>query len=132
MGLIPCSPLLGPVWTRGGVDDALCWAAGACLAVDGHRRCVYHACMTTRTIIDADGRVEIPREVREALSLAPGDPLEIESSGEEITLRPARPVPALQKELGLYVFRSGASVSADAAQRVIDRVREERADDYAP
>ncbi len=87
--------------------------------------------MTTRTIIDADGRVEIPREVREALSLAPGDPLEIESTGDTSTLGPTNPQVHLRKELGLYVYFSGTPATAEDAQQTIDRTREGREDSCA-
>ena len=46
--------------------------------------------MNTRLIIDKAGRVVIPKPLREELHLEPGDSLEMESAGEQITLRPVR------------------------------------------
>lgn len=46
--------------------------------------------MNTRSIIDKAGRVVIPKPLREELHLEPGDSLEMESAGEQITLRPVR------------------------------------------
>jgi AbrB family looped-hinge helix DNA binding protein len=46
--------------------------------------------MNTRLTIDKAGRVVIPKPLREELDFGPGDALEIERAGEEITLRPVR------------------------------------------
>jgi AbrB family looped-hinge helix DNA binding protein len=46
--------------------------------------------MKTRVTIDKAGRVVIPKPLREELQLEPGDSLEMESAGEQITLRPVR------------------------------------------
>jgi AbrB family looped-hinge helix DNA binding protein len=42
----------------------------------------------THLTIDKAGRVVIPKALREELRLEPGDSLEMETSGESITLRP--------------------------------------------
>jgi AbrB family looped-hinge helix DNA binding protein len=63
--------------------------------------------MTTRTVIDKAGRVVIPKPLREQLHLEPGDSLEMESAGEQITLRPLRGTSPLSKEHGVWVFRTG-------------------------
>lgn len=46
--------------------------------------------MTARLTIDADGRIVIPKPLRDEFDLAPGDTLEMETTGENITLRPTR------------------------------------------
>jgi AbrB family looped-hinge helix DNA binding protein len=46
--------------------------------------------MNVRLTIDKAGRVVIPKSLREELHLEPGDALEMESAGEQITLRPIR------------------------------------------
>ena len=43
--------------------------------------------LNTRLPIDKAGRVVIPKPLREELRLEPGDLLEMESAGEQITLR---------------------------------------------
>jgi AbrB family looped-hinge helix DNA binding protein len=82
--------------------------------------------MNTRLIIDKAGRVVIPKPLREELRLEPGDALEMESSGEQITLRPARGTGPLTKERGVWVFHSGQPLSASATDEVLQQIREER------
>lgn len=82
--------------------------------------------MTTRLIIDKAGRVVIPKPLREELQLEAGDALELESSGEQITLRPVRGTGPLTKEHGVWVFHSGESLSATATDEMLRRIREER------
>jgi AbrB family looped-hinge helix DNA binding protein len=43
--------------------------------------------MNARLILDEQGRVALPKPLREELDLQPGDSLELESTGESITLR---------------------------------------------
>lgn len=82
--------------------------------------------MTTRLVIDKAGRVVIPKPLREALHLEPGDTLEMESAGERITLRPVRGTGPLTKEHGVWVFHSGQPLPASATDEVLDSIREER------
>jgi AbrB family looped-hinge helix DNA binding protein len=63
--------------------------------------------MSTRLVIDRAGRVVIPKPLREELQLEPGDALEMESTGEQIMLRPLRGTGPLTKEHGVWVFHSG-------------------------
>ena len=85
--------------------------------------------MSTRLIIDKAGRVVIPRPVREELQLAAGDALELESAGEQITLRPVRGTSPLTKEHGVWVFRAGQPLAAIATDKMLQQIRAER--DYA-
>jgi AbrB family looped-hinge helix DNA binding protein len=80
--------------------------------------------MTAKLTLDKAGRVMIPKPLRQELHLGAGDTLQLESEGEQITLRPMRPKALLKKERGVWVYqgeRTGASVTA-----VIDSVREKR------
>jgi len=61
--------------------------------------------MTTKITLDQAGRVLIPKTLRKALRLAPGDTLQLESHGDEIKLRPLRPKALLTKELGIWVYQ---------------------------
>jgi AbrB family looped-hinge helix DNA binding protein len=55
--------------------------------------------MNVRLIIDKAGRVVIPKPLREELlHLEAGDALEMESTGEQITLRPVRGTGPLTKK----------------------------------
>jgi AbrB family looped-hinge helix DNA binding protein len=82
--------------------------------------------MTTRLVIDKAGRVVIPKPVREKLHLEQGDSLELESSGEQITLRPVRGTGPLTKEHGIWVFHSEEPLPASATNEMLRQIREER------
>ena len=82
--------------------------------------------MNSRLTIDKAGRVVIPKPLRERLHLEPGDTLEMESAGEQITLRPVRGTGPLSKEHGVWVFRSGHPLPASATDDMLHRLREER------
>ncbi len=76
--------------------------------------------------LDSAGRVVIPKAVRDELRLAPGDALALQSDGEHVTLQPVRSGPGLSKERGIWVFRSGAGLTAEETDRALDGVRQER------
>jgi AbrB family looped-hinge helix DNA binding protein len=82
--------------------------------------------MNTRLIIDKAGRVVIPKPLRDELQLEPGDALEMESAGEQITLRPVRGAGPLMKEHGVWVFRTGQTLPASATDDMLRQIREER------
>jgi AbrB family looped-hinge helix DNA binding protein len=72
------------------------------------------------------GRVVIPKPLREELHLEPGDSLELESAGEQITLRPVRGTGPLTKEHGVWVFHYGQPLPASATDEMLQMIREER------
>jgi AbrB family looped-hinge helix DNA binding protein len=76
--------------------------------------------------IDKAGRIVLPKPVRDELQLEPGASLEIESSGEELTLRPVRGKVSLHKKQGVWVFRSGDPLSPDQVDKTLRQVRDER------
>jgi AbrB family looped-hinge helix DNA binding protein len=80
--------------------------------------------MTTKLTLDQAGRVLIPRALRQELHLGPGDALQLDSQGEEITLRPVRPQASVKKEKGVWVYQGEASQAS--ILDVIDREREKR------
>jgi AbrB family looped-hinge helix DNA binding protein len=82
--------------------------------------------MNTRLTLDRAGRIVIPKPLREELRLEPGDALEMESAGEQITLRPVRGTGPLSKEHGFWVFHSGQPLSASATDEMLRQIREER------
>ena len=82
--------------------------------------------MQTRLVIDKAGRVVIPKPLREYLHLEPGDSVEMESNGDQITLRPVRGKSPLTKEHGVWVFRAGQPLSASSTDEVLQTIREGR------
>ncbi len=87
---------------------------------------MYRAMMTTRITLDEAGRIVIPKWLREELFIEPGDSLELEVAGEQITLRPVRGTAPLVKERGVWVFRTGQPLSASVADEMMGRTRDER------
>ena len=82
--------------------------------------------MTAKLTMDRAGRVAIPKMLREELELGPGDNLELECEGEQIVLRPLRRRPALEKERGVWVYRTGERLRASEAQETLKRIRVRR------
>jgi AbrB family looped-hinge helix DNA binding protein len=82
--------------------------------------------MSTRLIIDKAGRVVIPKPLRKELHLEPGDALEMDSAGEQITLRPVRGAGPLTKEHGVWVFHTGQPLPASATDEILRQIRGER------
>jgi AbrB family looped-hinge helix DNA binding protein len=82
--------------------------------------------MNARLTLDSAGRVVIPKGLRDALHLRPGDALDLETAGEEITLRPVRETPPMNKEQGVWVFRVGTPLPASATDETIRTVRDQR------
>jgi AbrB family looped-hinge helix DNA binding protein len=60
--------------------------------------------MASRRVINKADRVVLPKPVRDDLQLEPGDALELENGGAQITLRPVRGVGPLQMSMasGFY------------------------------
>lgn len=82
--------------------------------------------MTAKLTLDKAGRIVLPKPLRQELQLAPGDTLEAETLGDEITLRPVRGNAPLRKKRGVWVYRSGEPLSEDAVHETLRRVRRER------
>jgi AbrB family looped-hinge helix DNA binding protein len=80
--------------------------------------------MSTRVTLDKAGRVVIPKVLRRALGLGPGDELELKAEGERITLAPVRPKALLKKELGVWVYQG--EPTEVSIPDLIDREREKR------
>jgi AbrB family looped-hinge helix DNA binding protein len=82
--------------------------------------------MVSRLTLDKAGRIVLPKPVRDELQLRAGDTLELESSGEEITLRPARGNAQLHKKRGVWVFRAGEPLTTEMVETAVRDTREER------
>jgi AbrB family looped-hinge helix DNA binding protein len=82
--------------------------------------------MTAKLTLDRAGRIVIPKPLRDDLQLGPGDALQLEAIGEEIRLRPVRGAVPLQKERGIWVFRTGHPLPASVTDGTLRKIREER------
>ena len=80
--------------------------------------------MTAKLTIDRAGRVLIPKTLRRDLRLGAGDELELNSAGEEITLRPVRARALIKKERGVWVYQ-GEPTRASIPE-LVDRLRGDR------
>jgi AbrB family looped-hinge helix DNA binding protein len=80
--------------------------------------------MTTKITLDRAGRVLIPKTLRQELHLGPGDTLQLEREGDEITLRLLRPKALLRKEKGVWVYQ-GEPTNVSIPD-LLDRQREQR------
>jgi AbrB family looped-hinge helix DNA binding protein len=81
--------------------------------------------ITTLTL-DRAGRVVLPKPIRDNLQLQPGDSLELESSEEQIVLRPLRGSMPLRKKQGIWVFRAGEPLTAAVVAQTVKEIRQER------
>jgi AbrB family looped-hinge helix DNA binding protein len=82
--------------------------------------------MVTTLTIDKAGRIVLPKPVREELQLSPGDSLQVESSEEQVILRPLRGNGRIYKKQGVWVFDSGEPLDAEVVNTTLRQVREER------
>ena len=93
------------------------------------RRCgitqIVNRDVNARATIDKAGRLVLPKSVRTALRLGPGDTLEVESEDDRIVLSPVRVRPGLVKERGVWVYRSGTPAT-DSIPDLIDEQRVQR------
>lgn len=82
--------------------------------------------MTANLVIDKAGRVVIPKPLRDELRLEPGDSVTLESSGDQIILRPVRGTAPITKEHGVWVFRTGHALASSTADEVLQNIRKDR------
>ena len=93
---------------------------------DSHQADEAFAKMNARLTIDEAGRVVIPEPLRMELRLKTGDALDMESTGEEITLHPVRNAGRLTKKQGFWVLQSGQLLTDSETDAVLQAEREER------
>ncbi len=82
--------------------------------------------MNTTLTVDKAGRVVLPKPVREELQLSAGDSLELESSEDQIVLRPVRGTVGLRKKQGIWVMDIDEPLSAGTVDRTLRDIRRER------
>lgn len=86
----------------------------------------YNAIMNTTLIVDKAGRVVLPKPVRDELQLSAGDSLELETSDDQIVLRPVRNRVGMRKKQGIWVLDFDEPISAADTDRVLRNIRRER------
>jgi len=76
--------------------------------------------------MDKEGRIVLPKALRQELRLEPGDTLELSRAGEQITLRPVRETGPLRKEHGVWVLRTGQTLPSTTPEELLQKIRKER------
>jgi AbrB family looped-hinge helix DNA binding protein len=84
--------------------------------------------MNAKLSMDRAGRVVLPKPIRNQLQLEAGESLEIESFDDHIVLRPIRQRATMRKEMGVWVFDIGESVTASEVRETIEGVRDQRSE----
>lgn len=84
------------------------------------------AFMKTTLTVDKAGRVVLPKAVRDELQLSAGDSLELESSEDQIVLRPVRNRVGMRKKQGIWVLDFDEPIPAAATNQVLRDIRRER------
>jgi AbrB family looped-hinge helix DNA binding protein len=84
--------------------------------------------MTRRLTLDKAGRIVLPKSVRDELHLEAGDALELETSGDKITLRPAQANGQLIKKQGVWVFQSDEPLTVEIVEETARKIRKGRDD----
>jgi AbrB family looped-hinge helix DNA binding protein len=84
--------------------------------------------MNTTLTVGKDGRVTLPKSLRDQLQITAGDALGLECSGDQIVLRPLRGTATMRKKRGVWVFRTGKGISNYSVNQTIGELREKRLD----
>lgn len=82
--------------------------------------------MNSKVTLDRAGRVVLPKALRDEMRLSPGDVLDLTVKGDEVTLRPRRGATPLQKERGVWVFRTGKPLTAGETEETLRTIRAQR------
>jgi AbrB family looped-hinge helix DNA binding protein len=82
--------------------------------------------MTGKVTLDRAGRLVLPKTLRDELHLSPGDTLDLTVQGDAVTLRPRRAATPLQKERGVWVFRTGKPLKAAETEETLRNIRAQR------
>jgi AbrB family looped-hinge helix DNA binding protein len=82
--------------------------------------------MNTTLTVDKAGRVVLPKPVRDELQLTAGDSLELESSEDQIVLRPVRVASGVRRKQGVWVLDVDGPISAASVERTMQNIRRER------
>jgi AbrB family looped-hinge helix DNA binding protein len=84
--------------------------------------------MEAEVTLDKAGRLVLPKAFREALRVGPGDTLRIQREEDRLIVSAVHPRATLQKERGIWVYRSGKPANA-SIREMIDQQRNRRTAD---
>lgn len=70
--------------------------------------------------IDKFGRIVIPKELRDLFGLKPGSTLKVDSSSEEITLKPVSEEPPLARKKGVLIITAEIHENRDIVTLIED------------
>lgn len=82
--------------------------------------------MGSKVTLDRAGRIVLPKALRDELRLSPGDTFDLTVTDEEVTLHPRRGATPLQKERGIWVFRTGEPLTGSEAEEALRHIRAQR------
>jgi AbrB family looped-hinge helix DNA binding protein len=82
--------------------------------------------MVSEVKVDKAGRIVLPKPMRDELRLEPGDALEVESLGDRIVLRRPRANAQMRKKHGIWVFRSGETITPEMVEKTDRQIEAER------
>jgi AbrB family looped-hinge helix DNA binding protein len=77
--------------------------------------------VSMKVTIDKAGRIVVPKSVRDALGLDPGD--ELENTAERITITPLHDTMPLRQERGVWVYRSGKALLVGVVEETLRTIR---------
>lgn len=86
----------------------------------------YSGTVRSQVTLDRAGRVVLPKALRDELHLSPGDTLDVTVQDDAVRLHPRRSATPLQKERGVWVFRTGEPLSARETHETLRNIRAQR------
>ncbi len=92
----------------------------------GWEMSLYDGNMNSKVTLDRARRVVLPKPLGDMMNLARGDTLDLTVKGDELILRSTRGATPLRKERGVWVFRTGETLTADEAEEALRAVRAQR------
>jgi AbrB family looped-hinge helix DNA binding protein len=78
--------------------------------------------------LDKAGRLVLPKTIRAALGVGPGDVLKIKTEGDHLIVSAVRERAGLEKERGVWVFRSGTPTSISIPE-LLEAARNQRTEE---
>lgn len=84
--------------------------------------------MEAEVTLDGAGRLVLPKAIRAALHVGPGDVLKIETEDDRLIVSALREQAGMQKERGVWVFRSGTPANISIPE-LLEATRDQRTEE---